>query len=183
MGTADSSRPRKLKVIGLLAAGHTAKRAAALAGVERSTISEWRRDPAFQVLLEAAIERQRNRIEARLARLADKALTTLGDGMDNGVMKERLDAAKTTLTAHVRAVGNRTKSKEAPPTGPLLVFPPGSSIAIVSRPEPASLPSLPTLPSIAAGEVRAPLPAIPAAPATDESKLPVSRLNGHEDIG
>lgn len=131
----------KQRVIAALVSGHTAKRAAKIVGIDRNVITRWRRDPKFQAALEAAVERQRNRIEIRLAKLADKALGTLSEGMEPTVgMKDRLDAAKTTLTAHVRAVGNRIKPKADPNAGPLLVFPPGTAIAVLAKPEQPTLP-------------------------------------------
>lgn len=161
-------------MIGLLVSGYTAKRAGAIARVSASQISRWRRDPKFMAALEAAVERQRGRIESRLAKAADLGIRTLTTEMTSAdASKDRISAAATVVNAHVRAVGNRVKPKVDPNAGPLIVFPPGSSIALVARPAPDSqaapavvdVTSPPTgAPSLPA--LSLPVPAIPdSAPA------------------
>lgn len=132
----------KQRVIGLLVSGYTATRIAKIVGIDRNTITKWRKDPKFMAALEAAVERQRNRIEARLAKAADLGIKTLTDEMTAAdASKDRISAASTVVNAHIRATGNRIKPKVDPNAGPLLVFPPGTVLGIVAKPpQSAALP-------------------------------------------
>lgn len=152
----------RTRAIALLVAGHTAKSVAKIIGVHPNSISQWRRDPKFQAALEAAVERQRNRLEYRLARAADKGITTLVTEMTSAVeSKDRIRAASVVVGSHVRAVGNRIKPPAAN-AGPLISFPPGTKIAI-GIPDAAPDVTVSPAPPAAAVAALPPL-TLPAAP-------------------
>lgn len=148
-----SRSAKRAEVIVAIASGLTDTAAAAKCGVARQTITRWRTLPDFSRELDMVIERQRNRLEGRLAEIAEKATAVVEDALVEPEVDTRLDAARIALTSYTRAISREAKKKDgSTPTVPLLAFPPGTRIALVAdNPSPAGAREtarhLPALPS------------------------------------
>jgi len=157
-----SRSAKRAEVIVAIASGLTDTAAAAKCGVARQTITRWRTLPDFSRELDMVIERQRNRLEGRLAEIAEKATAVVEDALDHSItvdgrevalVETRLKAANIALTSYTRAISREAKKKDgSTPTVPLLAFPPGTRIALVADTNPpagAAAPArlLPALPS------------------------------------
>lgn len=75
--------PRKIKVIELLIAGQSVIEAAEAAGVRRSTVYTWLKQPEFISALKEARAEAMDRLGLLLSALGDKAINALGAAIDN----------------------------------------------------------------------------------------------------
>lgn len=67
-----------------LVAGETVTAAAQAAGVDRTTVHRWKREPTFEAAYNRLRAELRDATEARLLRLAEKAARTLEAALDAG---------------------------------------------------------------------------------------------------
>lgn len=77
-----SLKPNQIEAITALLENETVKEAAALAGVCRTTVYRWLRDPDFQQALRAGEGAILDKVSRRLILLADKAVTALESVID-----------------------------------------------------------------------------------------------------
>jgi hypothetical protein len=161
---------RQLRVLAALAAGLTEERAAALGKCTTAAIHRWRKWPAFAQELDRLLVQQRDRVQAMLGTLAQEAEAILraaqGATTDDGAPAHniRLRAAEAVLSNFVR-ISQRAAEASAPPSGPLIVLPPGTqrmALAVETAPsQPHQAPSQAGRPP-ASGAARQPRPALPS---------------------
>lgn len=96
---------RQLLAVDLLAAGTREKDTAAQLGINRTTLSVWKADASFRYALESRRFDMRETIASRLMAVADRALQTLLDVMqdDTQPAAARVSAAKCVLDRVLRA--------------------------------------------------------------------------------
>jgi hypothetical protein len=104
MATGRKSAAKRQQVALCLAAGKTAKRAAADCGVGERTVGYWNRDPAFRALVEDTRAELFARAVATLAGRAAAAAGELGRLLNDQDPRVRLRAAVAILT-----VGNQLR--------------------------------------------------------------------------
>ena len=96
----DGLRPVQRKVLDMYLAGATWSSCAAVAGVDHSTIANWRRgDPAFQVQLANGLQELRDESRAQLSAHLRTAVGALVDVMDDETAPAaaRVSAAKVVI--------------------------------------------------------------------------------------
>lgn len=175
MSTSDDSRrltPRQLRAIAALAAGGTAADAAKAARCSPATVNVWRRLPAFGAELDRLLTYQRDRVQATLGALFDKARQALEDALQatadgQALHPVRLRAVETILSTFER-ISKRAEALPLGAAGPLIVLPPGTqrmALAVSTDAEPP-----PERPALLPALVQDPEPEL--EPAAEPTGLP-----------
>lgn len=78
---------KQQRAVAALVSGETVKDAARDAGVNRSTVHRWLKEPDFMAALNGARRRLRDEQEHRLMALGSKAISTIASALDQGDTK------------------------------------------------------------------------------------------------
>jgi AcrR family transcriptional regulator len=89
--------PRWAVAISAMVSGMTTERAADAAGVSRTTLHRWGKDPAFRAMLEETKAVLVEAAQTRLKGLLERAVRVIEQALDSADEKVALSAAKTVL--------------------------------------------------------------------------------------
>lgn len=125
----DHLPPKKEKAVQLLARGLSIADAAIQGGYAQESLRIWlKKDELFQGRFRELVALARERFEARIGDLADKAATVVEKKLDDEKSLEHFDAAKTVLHTQAKLVTRVKEVNVREDLRMLLVFPPGTAM-------------------------------------------------------